>query len=106
MPRVKSVKFLTEICIDFIVESQDIFSEKLPLGLLEDCVDALDSDKPAINPFDELRKLSQILLQICISYNSRFLSIVKFLKISPWIVGGTCQDSKEKGIKRYISTQI
>ena len=66
MPRVNSVKFLTEICIDFIVESQDIFSEKLPLGLLEDCVDALDSDKPAINPFDELRKL-QILLQICIS---------------------------------------
>jgi hypothetical protein len=66
MPRVKSVKSLTEICIDFIVESQKFFSEKLPLGVLEDCADALDSDKPAINPFDELRKL-QILLQICIS---------------------------------------
>ena len=66
MPQVKSVKFLTEICIDFIVENQDIFSEKLPLGLLEDCVYALDSDIPAINSFDELRKL-QILLQLCIS---------------------------------------
>jgi hypothetical protein len=64
MPRVKSVKSLTEICIDFIIESQNLFSEKLPLGVLEDCVDALDSDKPAINPFDELRKLLQTLLQI------------------------------------------
>nr|CAH0111009.1 unnamed protein product [Daphnia galeata] len=54
MPQVKSVKSLTEICIDFIVESQKFFSEKLPLGVLEDCADALDSDKPAINPFDEL----------------------------------------------------
>jgi hypothetical protein len=64
MPQVKSVKSLTEICIDFIVESQKFFYEKLPLGVLEDCADALDSDKPAINPFDELRKLLQILLQI------------------------------------------
>ena len=58
MPRVKSVKSLTKICVNFIVENQEIFCERFSIGelqSLEDGVDALDSDKMA-NPFDKLRK--------------------------------------------------
>ena len=58
MPRVKSVKSLTKMCINFIVENQEIFCERFSIGelqSLEDGVDALDSDKTA-NPFDKLRK--------------------------------------------------
>ena len=57
MPLVKSVTSLAQICIHFVLENQQLFCEKFPLGELEEVVDALDSDKPAKNPFDELRKL-------------------------------------------------
>ena len=57
MPRVKSVKSLTKMCINFIVENQEIFCERFSIGelQLEDGSDALDSNKTA-NPFDKLRK--------------------------------------------------
>ncbi len=51
MPRVKSVKFLTEMCMDSILKNQDFFCERFPTGKLED---ALDNDKLAINPLDDL----------------------------------------------------
>ena len=65
MPRVKSVKSLTKICVNFIVENQEIFCERFSIGelQLEDGSDALDSNKTA-NPFDKLRKF----LMLC-SYN-------------------------------------
>ena len=56
MPLVKSVTSLAQICIHFVLENQQLFCERFPLEL-EEGVDALDSDKPATNPFDELRKL-------------------------------------------------
>ena len=59
MPRVKSVKSLTKMCINFIVENQEIFCKRFLIGELQSLedvsVDALDSDKTA-NPFDKLRK--------------------------------------------------
>ena len=60
MPLVKSVTSLAEICIQFVLENQEIFCERFPLGELKEGVDALDSDKPAANPFDELRRLPNI----------------------------------------------
>ena len=78
MPQVKSVKSLSEICMNFIVEKQKFFSEKLPPGVLEDCVDALNSDKPAINPFDELRKL---LIFFQISTNTVYHKFLGFYRL-------------------------
>ena len=68
MPRVKSVKSLTKMCINFIVENQEIFCERFSIGelQLEDGSDALDSNKTA-NPFDKLRKF----LMLC-SYSTDF----------------------------------
>jgi hypothetical protein len=58
MPRVKSVKSLTEICINFIVENQEIFCKRFLIGELKNGVDdALDLDEPSTNPFDALRRL-------------------------------------------------
>ena len=57
------------MCINFIVENQEIFCERFSIGelqSLEDGVDALDSDKTA-NPFDKLRKF----LMLC-SYSTDF----------------------------------
>jgi hypothetical protein len=45
------------MCINFIVENQEIFCERFSIGELqpENGIDALDSNKTA-NPFDKLRK--------------------------------------------------
>jgi hypothetical protein len=56
MPQLKSVKFLTEICMDFILENQDFYCKRYTRDP-KDGVDALDSDEPAVNSFDHLRKL-------------------------------------------------
>jgi hypothetical protein len=56
MPRVKRVKSLADICMNFILENQEIFSERFSIGELQVCGNnALDSDKPSTNPFDDLR---------------------------------------------------
>ncbi len=58
MPRDKSVKSLSKACIDFIIKIQDRFCNKMPMSELEEGeLETLDSEKSAINPFDELRKL-------------------------------------------------
>jgi hypothetical protein len=60
MPRVKSFKSLAEICINSVLENQELFCEKFTTRQPEDGVDALDSDKAVVNPFDELRKLQKL----------------------------------------------
>ena len=69
MPRVKRVKSQADICMNFIFENQEIFSERFSIGELEVCrnTNALDSDKPSTNPFDDLR----------INYN--------FMDVSKWL---------------------
>ena len=58
MPRVKSAKSLSEICIDFILEIQDRFVNRMPTSKQDNgVVQALESEKSVINPFDGLRKL-------------------------------------------------
>ena len=57
MPQLKSVKILTEICMNFILENQDFYCKRYTPRDPTDGVDALDSDEPAVNSFDHLRKL-------------------------------------------------
>ena len=61
MPRLKSVKSLTEICMDFILKNKDFFYKRYTPREPKDGVDALDSVDPAINSFDHLRKLLHII---------------------------------------------
>ena len=56
-PRVKSAKSLSETCIDFILEIQDRFVYGIPTSKQDNgVVQALESEKSVINPFDGLHK--------------------------------------------------